>query len=224
MSLGAIDFGLIVDSAVIVIENCVSRLAHADPRQPAPSTWSAARRWRSAGPSSSAWRSSRWSTCRSWRLQGVEGKMFRPMALTVIFALTGSLLLSLTATPVLASFFLRPGMSERDTLPVRWAKRAYEPVLDVGRCGTRWRSRSARWPGFAACVPVALGLGGEFIPQLDEGDLIIAQTRPAERLARRGDRRRRPGSRRPSARRSPTRSARSSAGSAGPRSASSRPA
>src|SRR5262249_56727801 len=61
-------------------------------------------------------------------LQGVEGKMFRPMALTVIFALSGSLFLSLTATPVLASYFLKPGASERETLPVRWAKRAYEPV------------------------------------------------------------------------------------------------
>jgi cobalt-zinc-cadmium resistance protein CzcA len=118
-------------------------------------------------------------------LQGVEGKMFRPMALTVIFALTGSLLLSLTATPVLASFFLRPGTSERDTFPVRWAKWVYEPVLG-------W---SLRHPvavilgaiaGFAACVPLALGLGGEFIPQLDEGDLIIVQTRPPSASLREG--------------------------------------
>src|SRR4029077_983132 len=61
-------------------------------------------------------------------LQGVEGKMFRPMALTVIFALTGSLLLSLTATPVLASFSLKPGSSGLAALPVRWAKWVYEPT------------------------------------------------------------------------------------------------
>jgi cobalt-zinc-cadmium resistance protein CzcA len=176
MSLGALDFGLIVDSAVIVVENCVSRLSHA---QPGARATEVIRR----------------ATLEVRRpvvfgvaiitlvhlpilaLQGVEGKMFRPMALTVIFALSGSLLLSLTATPVLASFFLRPGMSERETLPIRWSKRVYEPVLT-------W---SIRHPvvvtmgallGFAASIPLALGLGGEFIPQLDEGDLIIAQIRP----------------------------------------------
>src|SRR5262249_16138244 len=105
-------------------------------------------------------------------------KMFQPMALTVIFALSGSLLLSLTATPVLASVFLKPGMSERDTIVVRWAKRLYEPILKA----------AVRHPvpvplaslaSLLVCVPVARGLGGEFIPQLDEGDLIIAQIRPA---------------------------------------------
>jgi cobalt-zinc-cadmium resistance protein CzcA len=104
--------------------------------------------------------------------------MFQPMALTVVFALTGSLLLSLTATPVLASFFLKPGTAERDTLPIRWSKAIYEPIL----------RKALRHPAavaisavvmFVACVPVALGLGGEFIPQLDEGDLVIVQTRPS---------------------------------------------
>ena len=176
MSLGAIDFGLIVDSAVIVIENCVSRLAHAGPNQ---RTLDVVRR----------------ATLEVRRpvvfgvaiitmvhlpilaLQGVEGKMFRPMALTVIFALTGSLLLSLTATPVLASFFLKPGSSEHETLPVRWAKRVYEPILGAALRHPVVVSLGAL-AGFAACVPVALGLGGEFIPQLDEGDLVIAQMQP----------------------------------------------
>ena len=199
MSLGAIDFGLIVDSAVIVIENCVSRLAHADPAERGRSTWSAARRWRSAGRSSSAWRSSRMVHLPILALEGVEGKMFRPMALTVIFALTGSLLLSLTATPVLASFFLRPGIvGARDAGRSAWAKRVYEPVLRLVAAASRGGRARGRRSAFAACVPVALGLGGEFIPQLDEGDLIIAADRPPERLARRGDRRRRRGWRRPS--------------------------
>src|SRR5262249_56408397 len=124
---GAIDFGLIVDSAVIVIENCVSRLAHASPEA---SGLDVIRR-----ASLEVRRPVVFGVAiitmvhlPILALEGVEGKMFRPMALTVIFALTGSLLLSLTATPVLASFFLRPGASERETLPVRWAKRAYEPV------------------------------------------------------------------------------------------------
>jgi heavy metal efflux system protein len=184
MSLGAIDFGLIVDSAVIVIENCVSRLAHSDPSDRAVDVVRRAtlevRRPVVFGVAIITM-----VHLPILALQGVEGKMFRPMALTVIFALTGSLLLSLTATPVLASFFLRPGTSERDTFPVRWAKWVYEPVLG-------W---SLRHPlavtlgaiaGFAACVPLALGLGGEFIPQLDEGDLIIAQTRPPSASLREG--------------------------------------
>ena len=113
-------------------------------------------------------------------LEGVEGKMFRPMALTVIFALTGSLLLSLTVTPVLASFFLKPGIV-----------RARHPADPLGQAGVRADPgaalrhpvvvASAALAAFAACVPVALRLGGEFIPQLDEGDLVIVQTRPPER-------------------------------------------
>jgi cobalt-zinc-cadmium resistance protein CzcA len=175
MSLGAIDFGLIVDSAVIVVENCVSRLSHA-PR---------------GGDACDIVRRATLEVRRPvvfgvaiitmvhlpiLALEGVEGKMFRPMALTVIFALTGSLLLSLTATPVLSTFFLKPGMSEEDTFPIRWSKRIYEPTLRVVLRHPVVVALSAI-VGFALCVPVAFLLGGEFIPQLDEGDLIIAQTR-----------------------------------------------
>jgi cobalt-zinc-cadmium resistance protein CzcA len=176
MSLGAIDFGLIVDSAVIVVENCVAKLAH-------------------AGPGAKARQVIRDATIEVRRpvvfgvgiitlvhlpllaLEGVEGKMFRPMALTLIFALTGSLLLSLTAVPVLASYFLRPGMSERETWPVRAAKRAYRPVLAWSQRHP-WLVALGGLAMFAACVPIALGLGGEFIPQLDEGDLVLDLTRP----------------------------------------------
>ncbi|MDR3638594.1 MAG: CusA/CzcA family heavy metal efflux RND transporter [Isosphaeraceae bacterium] len=177
MSLGAIDFGLIVDSAVIVIENVVSRLAHASPEERAVDVIRRAtlevRRPVVFGVAIITM-----VHLPILALQGVEGKMFRPMALTVIFALTGSLLLSLTATPVLASFLLKPGASERDTLPVRWAKRIYEPILRA----VLEHPVAVTLAGLAAfimCIPVALGLGGEFIPQLDEGDLIISQTRPA---------------------------------------------
>jgi heavy metal efflux system protein len=95
----------------------------------------------------------------------------------VIFALTGSLLFSLTATPVFASFLLRPGVSERDTLPVRWAKWAYEPALRLALRHPVAVACSAL-AGLIACLPLAFRLGGEFIPQLDEGDLIIVQVRP----------------------------------------------
>ena len=176
MSLGAIDFGLIVDSSVIVIENCVARLAK-------------------AGPDASTVKVVRDATIEVRRpvvfgvaiitlvnlpllaLEGVEGKMFRPMALTLIFALTGSLLMTLTATPVLASFFLKRGSSERETWPIRAAKRLYAPVLEVvGRRPVTVVVASLL--SVAACVPLALGLGGEFIPQLDEGDIVIVMSSP----------------------------------------------
>jgi cobalt-zinc-cadmium resistance protein CzcA len=176
MSLGAIDFGLIVDSAVIVIEHCVSKLSHA------PATAKAVDVVRDA--------------TREVRkpvvfgvaiitlvhlpilaLEGVEGKMFRPMAATVIFALTGSLILSLTATPVLASFFLKPGMSERDTLPIRVAKRLYEPTLRFVLPRPRLVALLAL-ALLVGTIPIAGKLGGEFIPKLDEGDLVIDMTRP----------------------------------------------
>jgi cobalt-zinc-cadmium resistance protein CzcA len=175
MSLGALDFGLIVDSAVIVIENCVRRLSHAEPGESALDVVREAtlevRRPVVFGVAIITM-----VHLPMLALEGVEGKMFRPMAATVVFALTGSLLLSLTATPVLASYFLRPGMSERDTAPIRAAKWVYEPVL---RAAIR-RPLAVTLGALAilaACVPVALSLGGEFIPKLDEGDLVLNMTR-----------------------------------------------
>ncbi len=176
MSLGAIDFGLVVDSAVIVVENCVSRLAHARPGAKAADVVRRAtlevRRPVAFGVGIITL-----VHLPILALEGVEGKMFRPMAMTVIFALAGSLLLSLTAVPVLASFFLRPGMSERDTWPVRAAKRAYRPALGLAQRHPLAVSLGAV-ATFLACVPLAMGLGGEFIPQLDEGDLVLDLTRP----------------------------------------------
>ena len=215
MSLGAIDFGLIVDSAVIVIENCVGRLAHANPRENAREVVRAAtvevRRPVVFGVAIITM-----VHLPILALEGVEGKMFRPLAMTVIFALIGSLLLSLTATPVLASFFLRPGTSEHDTMPIRLAKRIYSPIL-IKVLKHPAKVALAAALVFAACIPVAMRLGGEFIPRLDEGDLIIVQTRPpAPRSRNRSPTR--SGWNGRSWTNSPTRSGPWSAGSAGPRS------
>ncbi|WP_435015633.1 efflux RND transporter permease subunit [Tundrisphaera sp. TA3] len=176
MSLGALDFGLIVDSAVIVIENCVGRLGHAD-------------------KSASAKEVIRRATLEVQKpvvfgvaiittvhlpilaLEGVEGKMFRPMALTVIFALVGSLILSLTATPVLASFFLKSGLSEKETWPVRLAKVVYRPVLRTVLAHPVVVTL-ASIAMLGASIPFAHSLGGEFIPKLDEGDMVVILTRP----------------------------------------------
>ncbi|MDG3002164.1 efflux RND transporter permease subunit [Paludisphaera mucosa] len=178
MSLGALDFGLIVDSGVIVIENCVSRLAHAGPREKAVDVVRRAT-LEVRKPVVFGVAIITMVHLPILALEGVEGKMFRPMALTVVFALIGSLILSLTATPVLASFFLKPGAKERDTWPIRAAKRLYRPVLD-------WSVRSpivvalAAAVALAACIPFAMQLGGEFIPQLDEGDLVVVLIRPPD--------------------------------------------
>src|SRR5207248_2112847 len=100
-------------------------------------------------------------------LQGMEGKLFAPMAQTVVIALLVSLVLSLTLSPVLCSMTLRGG-SEKDTFPVRWAKRAYRPVL-----GWALGRRAQVLMGAALLLSTSLllvpSLGGEFIPILDEG-------------------------------------------------------
>jgi len=151
LSMGAIDFGLIVDSSVVI------RHAAIEVRRPTmfgemiimivylPIL----------------------------ALEGVEGKLFRPMALTVIFALAGSMVLSLTLMPVLASFFLPKRIEERDPLVIRVLKRLYAPVL---RLTMHYKLAVI---GLAAGVLVvafgmiAPNLGSEFVPKLSEGALVV---------------------------------------------------
>ncbi|WP_337177046.1 CusA/CzcA family heavy metal efflux RND transporter [Paludisphaera sp.] len=178
MSLGALDFGLIVDSAVIVIENCVSRLSHASPREKSVDVVRRAT-LEVRKPVVFGVAIITLVHLPILALEGVEGKMFRPMALTVVFALIGSLILSLTATPVLASFFLKPGTAERETLPIRVAKRLYRPTLEWS-VRRPWTISIAAALAMLATVPFAMQLGGEFIPQLDEGDLVVVLIRPPE--------------------------------------------
>jgi cobalt-zinc-cadmium resistance protein CzcA len=176
MSLGTVDFGLIVVAAAIVIENCVGRLADAP------------RGVESVGVVLRATREVRKPVVFGatiiaavhlpiLALRGIEGKMFQPMALTAIFAVTGSLVLALTAAPVLASFLLKSEIVEYETLLVRLAKRLYQPVL----AAALGHPRTVVMTGLLACVGsllVATRLGGEFIPRLGEGDLVIAAVRP----------------------------------------------
>ena len=105
-------------------------------------------------------------------LRGVEGKMFRPMAFTVIFALLTSLVLALTMMPVLASLVLRRGVSEKETFVIRWAKRIYQPLLQctIARPGLTILVASLV---FGVSVWIALGLGAVFIPKLDEGSIAL---------------------------------------------------
>lgn len=175
MSLGAIDFGLVVDGSVVMVENMVRRLAEHD-------------------------RGGRltheiFEACSEvgrpiifgvgiiiivylpiLTLEGVEGKLFRPMALTVVFALIGSLLLTFTVTPVLMSLLLRPGHEEKEVFLVRRAKSFYEPVLK--RClANRTFVISAALVAVVMAGVVAPFLGSEFVPRLDEGAIAIGVRR-----------------------------------------------
>ncbi len=177
MSLGAIDFGLIVDSSVILVENAVRRLDEdtegRSVREVVREAALEVRRPTLFGELIIAV-----VYLPILTLEGVEGKLFRPMAITVIFALMGSMLLSMTLTPVLASYGLKKGRARGDNRGVRWLKRCYRPVLT-------W-ALSHRVPvmtGAALLVVngawLATQLGSEFVPRLQEQALVINTVRMA---------------------------------------------
>ncbi len=173
MSLGAIDFGLLVDGSVVMIDNILRRLAGRDGM--------------SSGERLAAIEAAGLEVLRPMAfavgiiilvyvpilaLTGIEGKMFRPMALTVIMALAGSLVLAVTAVPVLAFWFARTTSHHEETQLLRRIRQVYEPCL-------RWAVDRPRWvvAPAVALFAVSLGLGAllgmEFVPRLDEGDLAI---------------------------------------------------
>ena len=177
MSLGAIDFGLAVDNAVIQVENSVRRLSKAESSM------------------------SRLDVIRDaifevrkptlfgeliiiivylpiLTLQGVEGKLFQPMALTVVFVLAGSLVLSFSVIPALIGTLLTKRVREREPVFVNWLKRLYEPVLDLA---LRY-SRTVLVTAFVLVVAGVLlftRLGAEFVPRLSEGTIVINLVRLA---------------------------------------------
>lgn len=180
MSLGAIDFGLIVDGAVVMIENIVRHIAIRR-EETQNSTRMTAEEIHGVIQESGR------EVLRPiffavgiiiivylpiLTLQGIEGKMFVPMALTVIFALVASLVLAFTLIPVLASLFLRKGVKEEETWIIRYVKRIYRPLL------TRTMHHPAITGGvaaalFAGSLGVASFMGAEFIPKLDEGSIAL---------------------------------------------------
>ena len=178
MSLGAIDFGIIVDGAVIVIENAVRLIAHRSHQL--------GRALTPEERTSTVLHSSR-EVLRSTvfgvttisivyipilSLTGIEGKMFGPMAITVLLALAGSLMLALTLTPVLASIFLPGDLTEEESFIVRGARKVYEPWL--ARAMVRPILTTAIAAGlFLASLAIAPFLGAEFVPRLDEGSLAL---------------------------------------------------
>ena len=172
MSLGAIDFGLIVDGSVVIIENIVRKVS--ERHRPGASREDVIREAgrEVARPVFFAVLIIMIVYLPILTLEGVEGKMFRPMALTVVFALIGSLILALTLMPVLAALFFRGKVSEHEPRIVHWLKDRYRPLL----------TRTLAHPGltagvaagvFAASMLLVPFMGTEFIPKLDEGTIAI---------------------------------------------------
>ncbi|ALM20299.1 multidrug transporter AcrB [Nonlabens sp. MIC269] len=180
MSLGAIDFGIIVDGAVIVVEATVFLMYSYVVKKKAVSS---RKRDEIAAKASKKMMNAAFFGqliilivfLPILALEGVEGKMFQPMALTFIFAMIGAMLLCLTYVPMVSALFLRPPKSEKKSYGdkfVLWIERKYEPLL------TKALSKGKIVVGialalFAVTIIVFTRMGGEFIPELDEGDIAF---------------------------------------------------
>ena len=172
LSLGALDFGLVVDSSVVMIENVMRHLAHGDAnRDRVDVVRDAALEVRV--PTMFGELIIMIVYLPVLTLEGVEGKLFRPMALTVIFALLGSMILSLTVMPVLASLLLPRKVTERDPWLIRVARQFYRPIIHASL-----RHRAAvllvAVGMLALAGMIAFGLGSEFVPRLAEGSLVVS--------------------------------------------------
>ncbi|MCK6682604.1 MAG: CusA/CzcA family heavy metal efflux RND transporter [Thermoanaerobaculia bacterium] len=177
MSLGAIDFGLIVDGAVVLVENVVRRLSEPEGREKTVRQLTAEAAHEVVRPITFGVGIIVIVYLPILSLGGIEGKMFKPMAFTVVFALAGSLLLTLTLTPVLASLFLKKTGHEAEPRFVGALRGGYTRVLEI--CFARRSAVAVTAAAFvAAGALAATRLGGEFLPRLDEGDLSISAIRP----------------------------------------------
>ena len=180
LSMGAVDFGIIVDGAVVIIESIVRRLSEHD-----PTGFVADVRDRIYGAVAEVVRPTMFSLLiiiaaylPIFLLERVEGRIFAPMANTVVAALIGALLFSLTLIPVLATICYRSPIRHRVSPLLRAAQRAYEPVLD-------WALRHGRTVlvgsllALAAAALTLSSLGSEFLPELNEGSLYLTFTLPS---------------------------------------------
>jgi len=182
MSLGALDFGIIIDGAVVIVEACVRRLAHEQSRL--GRTLSRAERFEAVFEAS---RESRRALLFGqliimvvylpvFALGGVEGRMFHPMAFTVVAALLGAMLLSVTFVPAAVALFIGDRVVEKENRLMRAAQRAYAPLL------SRAMEAKAVVLVFATVAVLLAGLlasrmGSEFVPNLNEGDITIQALR-----------------------------------------------
>ncbi|MEY2823840.1 MAG: hypothetical protein RLZ64_378 [Pseudomonadota bacterium] len=182
MSLGALDFGIIVDGAVVIVENCIRRLAHA--QQQFGRTLTRDERFHEVFEAA---RESRRPLLFGqfiiivvylpiFALSGIEGKMFNPMAFTVVTALLAAMLLSVTFVPAAVALFVTGRVSEKENILMRLARQYYLPLYD-------WVMQAKALVLTVAAVLVVLcgllmmRLGSEFIPNLNEGDLAVQTIR-----------------------------------------------
>jgi cobalt-zinc-cadmium resistance protein CzcA len=178
MSLGALDFGIIIDGAVVIVENCVRRLAHA--QSAAGRHLTREERFHEVF---AAARESRRPLLYGqliimvvylpiFALTGVEGKMFHPMAFTVVAALVGAMILSVTFIPAAVALLIGTDVGEKENRLMGWAKQGYAPLLD-------WALLNKPLVLTIAGVSIVLSgllatrLGSEFIPNLSEGDIAL---------------------------------------------------
>lgn len=177
MSLGALDFGLIVDGAVIIVENCVRRLSEAQSKngqQPLRERLNTV-----FAATSEVIRPSLFGVAiitivyiPIFSLTGVEGKMFQPMAATVVMALLSAMLLSLTVVPAAVAVFMNGKISEKESIVITTAKSAYRPILTLA-LKLRWAVMGMATVLVVFSLWLASTLGSEFIPQLNEGDIAL---------------------------------------------------
>lgn len=182
MSLGALDFGIIVDGAVVIVENCIRRLAHMQHTLKRPLTQSerfkevflAARQARR--PLIFGQLIILVVYLPIFALSGVEAKMFHPMALTVVLALVAAIILSISFVPAAVALWVKGDIQETESRWMTWLKNWYEKILD-----TAYQFKAVVLT-FAICLLVITGLlatriGSEFAPQLSEGDFAVQQLR-----------------------------------------------
>ncbi|MFT7457859.1 MAG: cobalt-zinc-cadmium resistance protein CzcA [Planctomycetota bacterium] len=178
MSLGALDFGLIIDGAVIIVENCLRRLGmHQQQHKTLPDLNTRLQIVNDA--TREVIRPSVFGVMiilivyvPIFALEGIEGKMFHPMAITVVTALLSALILSITVIPAAVALIVSGRVAEKENFLMRIMKRVYEPVLRI--------SLSYAWPLVVLAVGLVLiagiqatRMGTEFLPNLDEGDIAL---------------------------------------------------
>ncbi len=178
MSLGALDFGIIIDGAVVIVENCVRRLAHAQAVAGRPLT----RNERFHEVFSAAKESRRPLLFGQliimvvylpiFALTGVEGKMFHPMAFTVVAALLGAMILSVTFIPAAVALLIGDKVSEKENRLMLWARRGYAPMLDRVMLNKPLVLTVAAVAVILSAL-LATRMGSEFVPSLNEGDIAL---------------------------------------------------
>jgi cobalt-zinc-cadmium resistance protein CzcA len=179
LSMGAVDFGIIVDGAVVIVESVVMRLAHPLPGEPQSLSERVASATRAVlRPTVFALLIIIAAYLPIFLLERVEGRIFAPMANTVVAALLGALVFSITLVPVLATIAYRRQRVHHESPVLRWARRGYEPVLNASlrRPAVVLLLAGAALAGALFLLP---RLGSEFLPELNEGSLYITCTLPS---------------------------------------------